>query len=285
MVNQARIVIGLCGVLATSALGASAAPIPRSSALSRVVNIVRAEGNPVNIGDVKVNGQPVVAGEPVMAKGSWINGMSVTAQNVSSQPIKTLTVCLEFPDLKIRGRSTSVTFCYGDEQDAEANFILGPPLLPGQTVTFRTPATLSALASRRADKVGGKAQDIQRVIIDPESAILDNDLRWHAGYLQRRDPNEPNRWLVIDRNENSGAVSFVRTAYAQGGGCCNIEGSQEVTCCTFNHTPCRRMQDFKSEPCMDRSHRLEHQNELCLVSGGSCNCEYLKAMSCGVDTQ
>ncbi|MCA1601035.1 MAG: hypothetical protein LC776_05130 [Acidobacteria bacterium] len=161
---------------------------------------------PVEILSVKLNGRDIQPGEKLRAGEDWLRGLSFTLKNVSDKPIAFVRITLQFsyPEDSARpGRIVGYFLSYGLDITSErpSHWKNAPGAIqPGKAVNLvlsneKYPVFLNILAQ------GGMTPDVSTAKYYVASVAFENepDIVWRGGNLMRRDPNDPNKFNVVER--------------------------------------------------------------------------------------
>lgn len=154
---------------------------------------------PVEILSIKLNGKEIQQGEKIMGDDDWLQGLSFTLKNISDKPIAYIEVGLKLSrpgSFVVYILNYGVNYPHGESRRASSP----PAIQPGQTLNLvltkeKYPIFLSVLAqggaSRSFDTV---SYYLNRVSFEGEPDVI-----WSGGNLTRRDPNEFDKFNVIER--------------------------------------------------------------------------------------
>jgi hypothetical protein len=120
----------------------------------------------------------------------WFRRVWVRLRNTSGKPITGLEAGLYF---KVDG--APVLFRVG--LDASTSLKRGV-VEPGEEVELKVSEQRWNYTANNLKKHGADA-NLAAVTLVIEMVAFSDDLMWHKGHLVHRDPNNPNRWIPIDK--------------------------------------------------------------------------------------
>ena len=128
----------------------------------------------------------------------WMRGLAITFKNTSNKSIVYVRVLLLFPETEAAGPSMSGTLQFGRFPYKPSIGSYDNLLKPGEEMEIvltddEHNNLQSFLKSRSFNKVN-------RLRLFLESVIFEDDIMWSGGDLYRRDPDNPNQWLPIDKH-------------------------------------------------------------------------------------
>jgi hypothetical protein len=161
---------------------------------------------PVEVVSIKLRGEEVKAGKKIKAGEDWLRGVSFTLKNVSDKPIAYVAITLQFSEPEDAPHPEHVVvyfLSYGLDITS-----VGPSLSrkvpksiePGEMVDIvlsneKYPIFLNVLAQgRMTPNVATVKYGIYSVAFENEPDIV-----WRGGNLMRRDPNDPDKFNVVER--------------------------------------------------------------------------------------
>jgi hypothetical protein len=169
----------------------------------RVINYVpiynaKSAKEMVEITNIKVKKSAVLFDNSFIAKGDWLNGLTVTVKNVSDKPIAFIRLFLDFPETK--DVKTDSTFGwlieYGQKQKQNNSLKNNKLVNPQESVDL---VLWEDRYNEFQEWINGiiQAQNINKVSIRVGEVIFDDDTKWFAGQFFRRDPKNTLRWIHI----------------------------------------------------------------------------------------
>jgi len=170
---------------------------------------------PIVILQMRVRDRPVFSGEKFAADDDWLKHLVITVSNVSNQRILFISIRLQFPRPPGSQEKLSISdIPYGNRAletrpPTEAERLVG--LAPGQTADMQ-------LTAKRFDDMRqflmatGYGTSIDRVHLNLNSVIFEDDTMWNSGDIFHRDQNEAGRWNPPPRSSRKESPkSFVAT--------------------------------------------------------------------------
>lgn len=161
---------------------------------------------PVEILSVKLNGKGIEPDDKIRADEDWLRGLSFTLKNVSDKPIAYVAITLQFSYPEDSARPERVVgyfLSYGlDITSERPSLWKNAPgaIQPGKIVNLvlsneKYPVFLNVLGQ------GGMTPDVSTAKYYVHSVAFENepDIVWQGGNLMRRDPNDPNKFNVVER--------------------------------------------------------------------------------------
>ena len=127
----------------------------------------------------------------------WMRGLAITFKNTSNKNIVYVNVLLLFPETEAAGPIMGFPLQFGHFPKKPNIGSYDNLLKPGEEMEIgltddQHNHLQSFLKSRSFNK-------INRLRLFLESVIFEDDILWVGGILMRRDPDNPNRWLPIDK--------------------------------------------------------------------------------------
>lgn len=179
----------------------------------RIIKKINTERDePIDIAEIKVNGQVVSFGKKFEGDDDWLKGLVVSVQNRFYKRILLVNIGLRFPRPPDSQEKISVTqIFHGNEElltrpPSQEERLVG--IAPGQTVELVvSPAEFDSI--RRFLAGTGYPPSIERLDLMINSVIFEDDTMWNGGSILRRDQKEPGRWSV----EPSSSAKMVRPKF------------------------------------------------------------------------
>jgi hypothetical protein len=182
----------------------------------RAVELKAYRDQPVEIVDTKVKGGTVKPKQEFDGDSDWLNGMIVKVKNVSDKPVAYVSV-LVTAYYERDGRRTKQRDGMDVQAAIELNYGAQPPrpgapappyrapLQPGDsidlTLTERSRDQLYALLSQ-----DNASTDIALLTVRVYEVFFvgDSETKWTTGRVLRRAPDDPMRWIPVERNTSAG---------------------------------------------------------------------------------
>jgi hypothetical protein len=161
---------------------------------------------PVEVVSIKLRGEEVEPGKKIKAGDDWLRGVSFTLKNVSDKPIAYVAITLQFsePEDAAHPEHFVVYFLsYGLDITSKVPSLsqkVPKAIEPGEMMDLvlsneKYPIFLNVLAqAKMTPNVATAKYDIHSVAFENEPDIV-----WRGGNLMRRDPNDPNKFNVVER--------------------------------------------------------------------------------------
>jgi hypothetical protein len=156
------------------------------------------KSSPIEITDVKVEGQSVSFDKAFMAGDDWLRGLVISIRNKSDKVILFASLRLQFPRPAGSEERISVYNLYWGNWGLQIQ-----PRKPGEQLVVMKPGD--------SDEIKLSAQQftdlrdflsmthypfsIERVDLSIAPIIFDDDSMWYAGDISRRAPNDPATWI------------------------------------------------------------------------------------------
>lgn len=193
-------------------------------AKQRVVRLVLARDQPVEIVAVKVNGVPIKSEQKFDGNSDWLNGMTVTLENVSDRTVAYVAVLVGVPYGRKNDRpvNAGIVSHYGARSLRQGeiyppNFVKPEPVLPGMTVNvILSERECEQLRSQLAQN--NASTDITDLNIRLYEVFFegDSETKWMTGFMLRRDPNDPDLWVPIEPDVSLGRAPENRVLCGRG---------------------------------------------------------------------
>lgn len=163
------------------------------------------EPEPIEIVEFKKGDKSFQFNEPVLGDSNWLSGLEVTVRNTSNKAITHFKINIAIPDPNGSQKVLAVLSFVDAGSPTHAADV-------APTMSFK-PGEIKRL--RYSDKLFAKLQQVQsslnvntdNYIVVTEVVVFDDDTSWRAGYLHRRDPDNPNHWKAI-RSDIPRKVSY-----------------------------------------------------------------------------
>lgn len=175
----------------------------------RMIKLETYRDQPVEITAVKVGGAPIESKRKFKAGSDWLNGITITLNNVYDRPIAYVSLMIGAYYEKSDGTRVKrggqdvlamIELLYGAEppRPGEPSPPYRAPLLPGDTVDVVL--TESSRNQLYAMLTEGKAStDVTEISVRIYRIFFeaDSDTVWRTGRMLRRDPNNPDWFRPI----------------------------------------------------------------------------------------
>ena len=154
------------------------------------------DNEPLTIVGIKASNRSVKPGEKFSGNNDWLKNASIRVQNSSEKDIVYIEIDLNFPETKTSGNEISYRLKLGHRPGAHDT---NPPLL----LKANDGAVLN-LDDDRYDQLVKVVEQrhpmsgIRRVDMRLGFVIFSDGTAWSGGLFQRRDPNNPNRYIPMN---------------------------------------------------------------------------------------
>lgn len=213
----------------------------------RVVQQRVVRDQPVEITAVKIKGSLVEPKRAFAADDDWLDGMTITVKNVYDKPIAYVSVLVSAylenngQRFKRNGNDiqAAVPMNYGSEPPRPGAPVppYSPPLQPGASLDL----TLSEHARDDLKSLlmeGNASTNVKEITVRLYEVFFegDSDTKWSDGFLLRRDPTNPRRFLPIESAAPTSRADMrpklVKTSFAMAR---PILNDPDLPRCTFHN--------------------------------------------------
>jgi hypothetical protein len=194
----------LAGCCCAALLGASA-----QGGKVRLVEEKVYEG-PVELVDLSVEGRAVKAKDRIIAGKDWLRSLKLDFKNTHGKSVVYMAVELEVAKTGSMEYPLRLPMRFGRLPES-ASHASNPPekLAPGGRIKVAlSEEMLDFLARFMREK---QVEDIEGVKIFVEFVVFDDDTAWSKGHSMRRDPNDPEKWVVNGIWRGGRAASYKQT--------------------------------------------------------------------------
>lgn len=169
----------------------------QSKQVERVVEKIAVRNEPLEISEMKSKTDKITLGKVFPSGDNWMEGLTFTLKNVSGKALRRAELELEFPDVLMENRMLLLSIHYGQIPDLpDADSVEMPVVQPHQTFELKFDDSMVAAVSQRASANQGSITKI-RVLIS--TVYFTDGTAWRHGFWNRRDPNNPRKWLIIEQ--------------------------------------------------------------------------------------
>ena len=159
------------------------------------------QNEPVEITEIKVNGQSVSFDKKFMADDDWLRTLVVSIKNKSDKLILFASIQLQFP----RPPESKERFSVSDMSTGNAALWVRAPTPDEKLIGIRT-GEMADIQISAQDFVGLREflnatnypASIENVDLRISSVIFEDDTMWRAGTSLSRDPKASGRWTRSD---------------------------------------------------------------------------------------
>ena len=153
---------------------------------------------PIEIVNIKYDGNEVVNGGTIQAPLDWVKSLSVTVKNVSPHMIQFLHVSLEFSNEKGEFSHAFLSMMKG-------RFTHLPPyngellLSPGEEFVLTVDQFAYDFLLRQIQDYQIPESALHQVIVNGDGAGFSPDRYWKSGWYINRDPLHSDHWVFKER--------------------------------------------------------------------------------------
>jgi hypothetical protein len=154
---------------------------------------------PIKLTELHLGDRVVGFDENYIAVSDWLKGMTINARNDAEKTLVHLWLKLDFPETAETGNPMMFPLRYGKHptilqlgRDEER------PVDPGQYFQIRLDEK-GLIELKRFIESRQPLNSLTRVNIGLEGVYYSDGTMWSGGHLRRQDPNDPTRWIPIDK--------------------------------------------------------------------------------------
>jgi hypothetical protein len=187
------------GIAVIALIACSFHSIAAQQSQERVIKRMPIEQNePIEITDIKVNGQSVSFDKKFAADDEWLKSLVISIKNKSDKLILFASIRLQFP--RLAGSRERVSIYQMETGNAALPMRL-PTLVerlvgirPNETAELKfSPQEFAQL--RDFLSMTQYPFSIEKVDLTIARVIFEDDTMWYAGSIARRHPKEPRTWI------------------------------------------------------------------------------------------
>jgi hypothetical protein len=163
---------------------------------SRVVNEQHVEG-PVEIVGLSVQGQTTSFLKEITAGKDWLKSLTLNIKNNYNKSIVYMEVGLEIPKTGKMDYPLRLPITFGQKPlTAEENqpHKIRKKMAPDSIKKLSLSESMYNLLMTYMKE--NQVEDIDKVEVTIEFVLFDDDTAWSKGHMMRRDPKNPNNWVV-----------------------------------------------------------------------------------------
>lgn len=183
-------------VLATLMCLLIATLISAQNSKERTLKYKAWQNEPLKVSHIKIKGAHALFDQKIVADDDWFRGLSVSVKNTSDKTITFIDLMLIFPPAEGSALPTSDHLLYGHYPPPPGETGTPhpdqPPLKPGDEATL---VLTDYEGTRQLLDATGKPKSIKEIEVRIGELVFEGEVKWSAGQLFRRDPNDPNSWL------------------------------------------------------------------------------------------
>lgn len=170
--------------------------------IQRVVEETLLKNEPIEIAELKLKDKRVNVGQPFLSGDDWLEGMTFKLKNTSGKTLRRVELELEFPEVKLDNATFLFTIHYGQipgVPDSDSTEM--PSVQPGETLEMKfDDRTYTSLRQRVLHGVS-----VTKARVRISTVIFTNGTSWHNGFWHKQDPNNPRKWIMIDKPSEQNA--------------------------------------------------------------------------------
>lgn len=185
-------------LLLTSALGTThgAAQQHQERFLLREKN----RDEPLRIKAIKGKKGAITVGQKFLDDDDWLKGLSFNLENISGKNIIYLELELDFPKSNDDPPPLLYSIKYGLRPLLDGSLAADAPpqIKPGEEIELGISESEHENLQRLLAQLG-YPKSVKQVVFTIGAVIFDDLLMWNTGRLMRRDPDDPKRWVPLNR--------------------------------------------------------------------------------------
>jgi hypothetical protein len=158
------------------------------------------QNEPLKIKAIKGKKGAITIGRLFLAEDDWLKSLSFNVENISGKNIIYMKLELEFPRSNDNSPPLIYPIEYGVRPLLDGSLVADapPPIKPGETVDLRFSDAEYDNLQELLHKLG-YPKSIKQAVFTIRYVIFDDLLMWDTGRLMRRDPDNPRRWVPLNR--------------------------------------------------------------------------------------
>lgn len=146
---------------------------------------------PIEVLSKSVGDKRLSSSGEVLAGPSWIKDFTLEIKNISKKNIVGANISFEIAATGNMKYPLIMPLFYNRQNNAamKGKSVLRPGEVATISVMYYDNVVLALLSS------GVKVDDVTNAKLSVRSIDFDDDTRWNVGFDNRRDPNDPERWI------------------------------------------------------------------------------------------
>ncbi|MGB7923421.1 MAG: hypothetical protein WCF57_09270 [Pyrinomonadaceae bacterium] len=170
----------------------------------------RNQDEPLRIKAINGKKGAITIGKKFLDDDDWLQGLSFNVENISGRNIIYIEIELDFPKSNDDPPPLVYPIEYGYMPLLDGSLAANAPtpIKPGETLDLRLSDSEYATLLKVLEKLG-YPKSIRQAVFTIRHVIFDDLLMWSTGRLMRRDPDDPRRWVPIDRPTKASSTSKV----------------------------------------------------------------------------
>jgi hypothetical protein len=135
----------------------------------------------------------------------WMGGLTVSLKNVSNKPITYIQVELDFPASHnlsdVKEPPLAFFLYFGTREKADGS--TRPSVQPDESVDLTLSDDRYAVLKKTLREMN-YSRSIRKIELTVSAVIFEDDVMWSFGSMMKRDPGDPNKWIMIKEARNDG---------------------------------------------------------------------------------
>ena len=153
---------------------------------------------PIKLIRLQLARREIAFDEDYVAATDWLKGLSIKIHNDSKRTIVHVLLSLDFVETAMSGNPMIYHLRYGTHPDFPITYRPGEnAVLPDQTFEIGLDEKQFVSLKRFLD-TRHPFDRLTRVNVSIVSVVFEDGATWSGGQYQKRDPNDPKRWIPID---------------------------------------------------------------------------------------
>lgn len=202
-------------LLLTSMLSSARGVVPQDQ--ERMLAKLSNRNEPLRIKAIKGKKGAINVGKKFLDDDDWLKGLSFKVENISEKNIIHIELELDFPKAKDDQPPLLFSIEYGLMPLLDGTLAANapPPIKPGEEIELSLSDSEHATLRKLLEELG-YPKSIKQAVFSVGKVIFDDLLMWQTGRLMRRDPNDPRRWIPLNRLTKTSPLpdlNFIGTRY------------------------------------------------------------------------
>ena len=149
-------------------------------------------GQPIQVLSKSVGDKKLSPSGEILAGSTWIQDFTLEIKNISQQTIVGANISFEIEATGNMKFPLLLPLFYNRHNKSS---VRSESLLrPGEVTTIRVQYYDNVLVALRSS--GVKPDDVTSAKLSVRTVDFDDDTRWYLGVKNRRDPNDPEKWIL-----------------------------------------------------------------------------------------
>ena len=172
---------------------------------------------PLRIKTIKGKKGAINVGKKFLDDDEWLKGLSFNVENISEKNIIYIELELDFPKANDDPPPLIFSVEYGLRPLLDGSLAADapPPIKPGEEIELSLSDVEHTRLRKLLEKLG-YPKSIKQAVFTIGMVIFDDLSMWSTGRLMRRDPNDPRRWVPLNRLTKTSPLpdlDFIGTRY------------------------------------------------------------------------